>query len=326
MAACGDSTVAPAPAPSIEIESLAVTTLFVGDMTQVRARVWHGVAGAEIVWHSSNTDVAWAAPSGRIQAVSPGTVTITARSQGLSDQIVLDVRDLPALYNASEIEYFGEVAFGTEEGGASPVVRKWTSSPRVKVFGQPTGEDLAALERVVGDLNALAPGLQMQVTTEAPTVEAHFVSAEEFSDYESHYAEGNLGYFWVWWNRAQEITHARVLIATEDVTQVVREHLIREELTQVLGLMRDSWTYPESIFYQGWTDTGSYAGIDRTLVEMLYRDDVHPGQSKDQVLELLASLRLDRNDALARLAGSQSAAFPALGVAGSSGGSGGTKR
>ena len=45
-----------------------------------------------------------------------------------------------------------------------------------------------------------------------------------------------------------------------------------EELTQSLGLFNDSYKYPESIYYQGWTTTTEYAPIDVELIEMLYNE------------------------------------------------------
>ena len=51
-----------------------------------------------------------------------------------------------------------------------------------------------------------------------------------------------------------------------------QKHLLREELTQSLGLFNDSYKYPESIFYQDWTTTTEYAQIDRELIDMLYNE------------------------------------------------------
>jgi hypothetical protein len=49
-----------------------------------------------------------------------------------------------------------------------------------------------------------------------------------------------------------------------------QKHLLREELTQSLGLTNDSWKYPESIFYQGWTTTTTYTEMDKRLIDLLY--------------------------------------------------------
>ena len=50
-----------------------------------------------------------------------------------------------------------------------------------------------------------------------------------------------------------------------------KKHLLREELTQSLGFFNDSWLYPESIFYQGWTDVTEYSEMDKEIIKMLYK-------------------------------------------------------
>ena len=55
--------------------------------------------------------------------------------------------------------------------------------------------------------------------------------------------------------------------------------------------MNDSWTYEESIFYQGWSGTTEYAQIDKVLIEMLYREEISPGMTGRQVEEILSSLK-----------------------------------
>jgi hypothetical protein len=49
-----------------------------------------------------------------------------------------------------------------------------------------------------------------------------------------------------------------------------QKHLLREELTQSLGLLNDSWKYPESIFYQGWTTTTEFTEMDKRLIDLIY--------------------------------------------------------
>tara|TARA_B100001093_G_scaffold520464_1_gene616279 strand:+ start:7859 stop:8116 length:258 start_codon:yes stop_codon:yes gene_type:complete len=62
-----------------------------------------------------------------------------------------------------------------------------------------------------------------------------------------------------------------------------QKHLLREELTQSLGLARDSQKYPESIFQSAWTTTTKYTSIDSDLIRLLYHPDMRIGLTKDQV-------------------------------------------
>jgi hypothetical protein len=47
-------------------------------------------------------------------------------------------------------------------------------------------------------------------------------------------------------------------------------HFIREEITQGLGLINDSWKYPESIFYQDYSKTISFSELDKEIIKKLY--------------------------------------------------------
>jgi hypothetical protein len=77
------------------------------------------------------------------------------------------------------------------------------------------------------------------------------------------------------------------LIASRGITQQERSHLIREELTQSLGLFKDSWRYPDSVFYQDWTDITSYSDLDRTTVRLLYDSRLGPSMTPSEALEAL---------------------------------------
>lgn len=185
-------------------------------------------------------------------------------------------------------DYFYEIAFGSEYGESEATIKKWANDLKIKVNGQPTSHDLATLDKVIAELNSLIPGVQLQRSNLGANVEIYFVPESEFIKYEPNYVPTNYGFFWVWWNSLSEIYKARILITTEKVTQKERSHLIREELTQCLGLMNDSRRYEDSIFYQDWSDTQEYATIDRDIIKILYRGDIETGMTKSQVEAVLS--------------------------------------
>ena len=78
------------------------------------------------------------------------------------------------------------------------------------------------------------------------------------------------------------------MASDQAVPQETRSHVIREELTQALGLMRDSNSRPDSIFYQEWSPLTEYSDIDREVIRILYLDDVAAGMTRDEVLALFA--------------------------------------
>lgn len=211
-------------------------------------------------------------------------------------------------YTTAQINYFLEVALKSEYADSEPTIKKWDRDINIKVLGSPTLEDLKTLRTVIDELNTLVSGIRLQVVSLAgdsskdissnkprtlgnnPNVEIHFIPESKFAQHEPNYQPPNYGFFWGWWNDHHAIHRSRVLISTDGVTQQERSHLIREELTQSLGLMEDSDQYSDSIFYQGWTDTNHYAEIDKAVIEMLYRPEIHPGMTKSQVLEIFQTL------------------------------------
>lgn len=116
--------------------------------------------------------------------------------------------------------------------------------------------------------------------------EVRFVPRSDFGKYIPGAVDGNIGFFCLHWNGTGACTRATILIAS-DANQAERVHAIREEITQGLGLMTDSWTHPDSIFYQGWTPGVRFAEIDKTVIRMLYRNDIRPGMTRQQARSVL---------------------------------------
>lgn len=190
-------------------------------------------------------------------------------------------------YTPEEINYFQEIALGTEFSANSSIIRKWQGDLRIKIIGSPTSEDLNTLKNVTNEINNLTSDINLKIVDNKPNVKVHFVPVSEFKRYEPNYEPGNDGYAWVNWSQDNIIYSANILIATTGVNQKERSHLIREELTQSLGLLRDSYKYKNSIFYQPWTDTNQYSQLDKTIIQILYRPEIRPGMTKSQVSSFL---------------------------------------
>jgi hypothetical protein len=193
-------------------------------------------------------------------------------------------------YTDAEVAYFEEIAGGAEFNPDVGVIHRWAEDVLITVYGDATEADLATLQKVVDELNLLVEDVEVGVAAAGGNVEVHFAPRETFADIEPNYVPGNIGFVWVAWDSLGAIEFARVLIASEGVTAEERAHLIREEVTQSLGLLNDSWEYPDSIFYQGWTAGLEYAAIDRALVEMMYREEIRPGMSVDAAVIVLRTL------------------------------------
>jgi hypothetical protein len=170
------------------------------------------------------------------------------------------------------IEYYDEVVMSSEFEGRRTKEFKWTTDMKIYVEGEPTSELLSELDRIVTELNDIINPINLVIVDNRSEANmfVYFGSPDGFSN--SHPSvnrsrlDKNWGYFTVKSNEG--MMYVDVYRANEEE----QKHLLREELTQSLGLMNDSYKYPESIFYQGWTSTTEYAPIDRELIDMLYND------------------------------------------------------
>lgn len=185
--------------------------------------------------------------------------------------------------------YFLEIALGSEYGLGDFTVKKWVDDIRIELIGHPTEADRQTVQAVLADINDLI-GLQVKIhqVSENGNVKVHFIPHSEFYQFEPNGIVFYGGFFWSWWNYAGEIFRARVVIGSDRIEQIHRDHLIREELTQILGLMNDSNRYQSSIFYQGHSLTQEFSEMDKTIIRLLYNEGISAGMTDYQVKSIIS--------------------------------------
>ncbi len=194
-------------------------------------------------------------------------------------------------FSNQSIDYFLEIAIGAEYGANEQKINKWEQPVvKIKQNGNITSLSTQCLSSVITDFNQLSNQTKLELSDSNQDIDVYFVPANEFTSIEPNYASGNQGFFWTRWTPEGKIYTARVLInSTNEVTDSERCHLIREELTQGMGLRNDSEKYPDSIFYQEWTSVNSYSAIDQDVIRMLYSTNIQAGDNPTTVRYKLSS-------------------------------------
>ncbi len=261
-AACSDF----APEIVLVIETPVSTDVTVGDFLTLALTASGSAAG--VTWSSSDEGVA-VVQDGTVEARRPGQVRIAAAApNAVTAEVVLTVVERPGGYTAEEIDYFTEIAFGAEFGTSSPLLRRWRldAGPRIRINGSPSPGDLLVLDSVI-----------VEIVGDYASVEMHFVPEASFRGILPQAPPGNIGIAWVWWDPADDYLFESVVLISTDESEPRRAHVIREEITQMLGLLQDSFLYPRSVFYQGPSFVGEYLPIDRAVIEILYRPELTVG-------------------------------------------------
>jgi hypothetical protein len=170
------------------------------------------------------------------------------------------------------VDYFNEIVFNTEFDGKRENAFKWNKNMKIYVEGQKIDYLMVELNDIVSELNNIINTIEIEIVknpTEA-NMFIYFGSSYDFANYCPNVSRSlltnNWGLFMV------TTVNSYMYVDINRANEVEQKHLLREELTQSLGLFNDSYRYPESIYYQGWTTTTEYAQIDVELIEMLYNE------------------------------------------------------
>jgi len=170
------------------------------------------------------------------------------------------------------INYFKQVTMGREFDSQKNYIKRWNTDVKIYVKGETNSELNSELNRIVSDLNDIIETINFKVVSDPSQANmvVFFGSYTTFHnlnpDISLNVLEGNWGLF------SAGTNNAVLYVDTHRANTQEQKHLLREELTQSLGLFNDTYDYPNSIFYQGWTTTTEYSNIDRELIDMLYNE------------------------------------------------------
>jgi hypothetical protein len=176
-------------------------------------------------------------------------------------------------YSQETVEYFDEVAMGTEDGRRYDHVTRYTTDVKIYMEGHQPQYIVDELNSIVSELNGIINTVDVQVTNSKS--DANMVISigsldkikNEYPVFKNTmYENANAGF-------SIGMNYSNVFLNTNNIRSVQHaKHVLREELTQAMGLMNDSYKYPESVFYQGVSETTEYAPIDRELIDILYNN------------------------------------------------------
>lgn len=220
----------------------------------------------------------------------------------LSSIIFLTACQSTQLKKTDDIGYFHEVVLGSELGNTNKRIRKWTRDVNIFVTGESVSYLNAELHNIVNELNELIDTIDITIVDSAN--DANFIiyfgdgaTYAKFEPNAASYIEDNWGIFWVYWNKRNEIYKGSMLVDIAQTRKVsasiaAQKHLLREELTQSLGMMNDSYQHKDSIFYQKFTYTTRYSALDEFIIKLLYNSTIKAGMNGAQVTEIYHNLKL----------------------------------
>jgi hypothetical protein len=174
--------------------------------------------------------------------------------------------------------YFNEVAYGSDQMKDSKTnkITKWDKEIKMYVEGDYTTQDLIEIKNIVSELNTLLIGIKITIIKNKLESNS-IVYFGDFNTFNKKYLNSSAGYVncngycsIFGFDNSIIIDNVKIFIKS-DVSLLDKKHAIIEEITQSLGLANDSWKYPDSIFYEGYTTTDKLSKIDKEVIKMLYK-------------------------------------------------------
>jgi hypothetical protein len=191
------------------------------------------------------------------------------------------------------VEGFFASAFSPEYGDTDRnVMIRWAEPLHVFMEGSATEEDRRAFSELLEELRTHVPNLpeiSLAEKEEDANVMFSFVPLHEMDEFVTGYVPGNWGFMNSFHDKAV-IRYGQVAVVNDKTKQEDRNHLIREEFVNMLGLCGDIDFAPESIIYQPYTTTQTLAAIDYEMLNLLYSPLLTPGMTAQEAEEALEPL------------------------------------
>lgn len=185
-------------------------------------------------------------------------------------------------------DYYKEITSKSEytldKDTSSYVPKRWKKDVKIFVKGFPDSVVCSELDKVVSELNELIETIEIKITdneSEANLIAyfGWFIDYDKIEPKVVSFTANNYGLFCVYSDRSSNLVNGSFYV---DIVRcnwfptneaiVFKKHLLREELTQSLGLFNDSMKYPNSIFYQVWSETTEFSELDKELIRRHYRN------------------------------------------------------
>ncbi len=218
-------------------------------------------------------------------------------SRGMVATLLVRALDLPVFaernnpYGVQEIgDFFSSTALGAEYGDASPYVTKWTQPIYYQYTGDYTQEDIDRLEELIDAFQSIPgfPGIYPATAAHAANLTINFCDQDTMDYAGGEYIPGNWGFARIWW-RSYEVIQGEVYYLST-LSQEDRNPVLAEELYQVLGILNDTYDYPDSIIYQYYTASTWPTTLDWINLKTLYNTRITPGMDESACRQVIQDL------------------------------------
>lgn len=208
----------------------------------------------------------------------------------LSLLLLLSIGAFAQTLTSEEKAVFDDIVYHRRQSGEYAIISKWVIPIRYKIYGEVDTWLLKEIDSTFSQLQKLT-GLNIAKTTNDDEVNFIFV----IGDKDTHRLSPNMQkYLYTYGgsqyrtNKGFEITRVENVVMPDkykfkqDVRYAVKKHLVKS-----MGFFKTSELAPYSLFYNKSNSKLKIDAFDSHIINTLYRADVKPGMTKDEVDKIL---------------------------------------
>lgn len=180
-----------------------------------------------------------------------------------------EIKLIKANYSTEMINYFYEIAFFNEGKNSSyNQLNKWKKDPNIFIHGDISSKQKEDIHIVLNLINKqFQLPFKISITDDKEQANINIFAGDE--NYLKKYVSGVdtfNGSFEIFYSE-KEIVSANIFVKNN---LNYFKNTITEEIVQCLGLTGDSYSYPNSLFFQNENDSKSFTDIDIKILKLLY--------------------------------------------------------
>ena len=194
------------------------------------------------------------------------------------------------------LKLFLNIILNNEFENKSKRCKKWKKDIKLFIFFEKYVKDLDnEANKIIKEINEISNTIKIYRTDkfEESNMRVFLSSAEIFMDYlpknKWKYLKDNYGFATIFYNHKFIINKALIYVDIYRTKKIkCQKHLLREEITQSLGLVNDI-NMKKSIFNQNWECTNKYTKLDKMIIKLFMSKKIKPGMNKDEIIEVYKS-------------------------------------
>jgi hypothetical protein len=197
-----------------------------------------------------------------------------------------DIQYLKRKYSPEAINYFYETVFFSESmGKRTESIDKWKVNPKIVILGFPNENQIEIVNDVVNDINNLNLSINYSITKDIKqaNIKIYFDQDDKLqSIFSQKYVKNNIG------TSKVTATNGCIVEAEVYISDIKKRYrptsekaVLTEEISQTLGLNADSYSYTNSVFYQGEHWNEKLSKIDKDVLNLLYENSILKNYSRN---------------------------------------------